>query len=137
MAEMISDSNVLVHTGSLWVWKDDPRTIDTTAKSGVKAFAPTWDMVRDYKEGRLSEERYVAKYLALMRQSFRESRAVWNEILDRDEVILACYCPPGAEFCHRYILAEIFEMLGAGVGMELLGGKQQLTKPIPKLAWPE
>lgn len=132
---MFRETDLLVNTGSLWVWKDDPRTVDTTVKSGIRAFAPTWDMVRGYKDGSLTEERYVAKYFALMRKSVKENRSAWDDILARDEVILACYCPPGAEFCHRYVLAEIFEMMGARMGVELLGGKKQLTKPIPRLAW--
>jgi len=79
--------------------------LDTTVKSGVSAFAPTWDIVLGIKNGTLSEEAYRESYLALLRQSWVDQRGEWEKLLEMDEVALACYCPAG-KFCHRHILKE-------------------------------
>lgn len=123
--------SLLVNTGSLYVWKNDRRTLDTTIKSGDKAFSPTWDMVIKYKGKKMSEEEYIKQYISLMKTSFINHGERWGELLLQDEVILACYCPPGTDFCHRYLLAQILCYLGARRGYELLGGKAALTMEIP------
>jgi hypothetical protein len=90
----------------------DPRYLDTTVKSGDKAFAPTWKMVMGVKEGRISEEEYTREYLDRMRESYRNNRQRWDEVLGMDEVLLACYCPAGS-FCHRYLLRDMLVKCGA------------------------
>ncbi len=87
---------------------------DITIKSGLLIFAPTWDMVLGSK-GRngakpLTKEQYTSLYLSLMRKSFTEHKEEWIEFLSQEEVAIACYCKAG-EFCHRYILAEVFKRL--------------------------
>lgn len=86
--------------------------LDITVKSGDKVFAPTWDMVMDYKEGRISEALYTELYRQLMRKSFRTNRARWESVLAMSEVTLSCYCQPGV-FCHRRLLAAFLAKLGA------------------------
>ena len=86
--------------------------LDITVKSGNKAFAPTWDMVMGHKRGTVSDAEYVERYYALMRRSYREHRAAWDELLSQDEATLLCYCAKG-KFCHRTLLAEILVKLGA------------------------
>lgn len=85
--------------------KDIP-LLDTTVKSGVSAFAPSWSMVLGVKGQTLSEEAYRAEYIALMRQSWVEQRAEWEKLLSMESVALACFCKPGI-FCHRHLLKEI------------------------------
>jgi len=92
--------------------------LDITVKLGEKAFAPTWDMVMGYKKGELSEVQYKELYLERMRRSYVANRAIWNEILKRDRVVFVCFCRKG-EFCHRVLLAKIFEKLGAEYGGEI------------------
>jgi uncharacterized protein YeaO (DUF488 family) len=90
----------------------DPRYLDTTVKSGDKVFAPTWEMVMGVKQGRMSEEDYTRQYYTMMRESYRQSRQRWDEVLDMEEVILACYCRPDT-FCHRYLLKDMLVKCGA------------------------
>lgn len=83
--------------------------LDITVRSASgdgRAFTPTWDMVLSYKNGTLSEDGYKKAYDALMRESYRNSQAVWNRLLARDKVVLMCYCKPGA-FCHRLLLTDM------------------------------
>jgi len=77
---------------------------DITRKTGMLAFAPTWDMVMGVKDGTLSEEGYTEQYRALLDRSRRTHRAEWKALLGAGQVTLVCFCPPGA-FCHRRLLA--------------------------------
>lgn len=90
----------------------DPDRLDVTIKSGDKAFSPTWDMVTRHKNGTLTDEHYIAMYRLLMLISWKKNRWRWDELLQQDRVVLVCYCPAGA-FCHRVLLAEMLEKLGA------------------------
>lgn len=85
---------------------------DVSRKSGDPEFAPTWYMVKSYKDGSLSEEEYRLAYKKLMWESFTRDRSKWKAILSLDKVALGCYCPPG-EFCHRIQLAEYLTSVGA------------------------
>lgn len=89
-----------------------PNRHNITIKSGDKTFAPTWDMVQKMRSGQMKQEEFKSKYYSLMRQSYRKNRKNWQSLLEKEEVVLVCYCPIGT-FCHRYILVEILEKLGA------------------------
>jgi len=90
----------------------DSRYLDITVKSGDKAFAPTWKMVMGSKQDRITDEEYASQYTELMRQSYKTNTQRWNEVLNLDEVILACYCKADS-FCHRYLLKDILVKCGA------------------------
>ena len=90
----------------------DSRYLDITVKSGDKAFAPTWKMVMGSKQDRITDEEYTRQYTELMRQSYKTNRECWNEVLNLDEVILACYCKADS-FCHRYLLKDMLVKCGA------------------------
>jgi uncharacterized protein YeaO (DUF488 family) len=91
--------------------KDNSKLLDITVK-GKSIFAPTWEIVMAIKEGRINEKEYTDRYFELMRQSYRENKQEWLDILKLDEIILGCYCPKG-KYCHRYITAWILKKLGA------------------------
>lgn len=85
--------------------------VDTTVKSGIKIFAPTWDMVLGHKNGTVSDEEYTREYRRMMIESWKAHRPEWEAFLRRDGVqAIACYCKPGL-FCHRLLLKDIFEEL--------------------------
>lgn len=92
--------------------------LDITVKLGEKAFAPSWDMVLEYKKGALSEAQYEELYLERMRRSYVANRAAWDNVLKMERVVLVCFCRAG-DFCHRVLLAKIFEKLGAKYGGEI------------------
>ena len=88
--------------------------LDITVKSGDKVFAPSWDIVMGYKNGKISADQYIEAYLSIMHKSYVDNRKRWDEVLAMDEVVFCCYCKSG-DFCHRLILSQIFEKLGAKV----------------------
>jgi len=108
---------VKLFTGKLEVYTaqyrySGPNRLDITVKTGNPVFAPTWDMVKAFKAGALSEEKYTGQYIQLMRDSYRENKKEWLDLLDRERVVLVCFCKSG-EFCHRILLANILTKLGA------------------------
>lgn len=91
---------------------DDRLDITVKGKDPIgKIFAPTWKMVMGSKEGQISWGQYKDMYRQLMRESYRQHQDIWNEVLNRDEVTLVCFCGPGTD-CHRYLLAEYMVKLG-------------------------
>lgn len=89
--------------------------IDITVKSAVypwNVFAPTWEMVREYKRSG-NEEVYIGQYKAIIDKAFELHTQQLSTLLNSDRTItLVCFCPLG-NFCHRVLLAKHFESLGA------------------------
>lgn len=105
---------MIVNTIQLSQWRKikdtDIELIDTTVKSGIEAFAPTWDMVQSVKDGSLSEEEYSSLYKQKMIRSYMTNQLVWNSLINKDKVAIACYCKPG-DFCHRHLLVKYLKKL--------------------------
>lgn len=81
---------------------------DVTVKSGDKLFAPSWGLLRAYKDKAVTEEEYTIRFLDEMRVSYKNNKQHWVDFLSQDSVAIACFCGKGG-FCHRYILVDIFE----------------------------
>ena len=88
-----------------------PHKLDISIKSGEKAFAPTWDMVRRYKNGDLCRAEYTEMYEAMLKQSMTDNLITWHDLLQRKIVVLCCYCKAGG-FCHRNILSRVLGNIG-------------------------
>jgi uncharacterized protein YeaO (DUF488 family) len=87
--------------------------------SGDKVFAPSWFIVMGHKNGDISDEQYTDEYLSMMRRSYRDDRARWQEVVESGSVTLACYCKAGA-FCHRIILVDLLRAVGESIGIEVV-----------------
>jgi len=125
-----------IYTISLSLSRGVQGVIDTTVKSGDPRLAPNWRIVMGHKRGTVSDEEYIREYLMMMRMSYLENRDFWDGLLKRDRLIFACYCKKQARFCHRYILAEIFERLGGEIVGEIVDVGKGTVVPIPRLARP-
>ncbi len=100
---------------------DDRLDITVKGKDPIgRIFAPSWKMVMGSKEGKISWDEYQKMYQELMQNSYRQHRDTWDNILNRDEVTLVCFCKSDSS-CHRYLLADYFSNLGA----EYLGERRQ------------
>ena len=86
-------------------------TIKNKDKFG-KIFAPTWKMVMDYKKGAITDEEYTSQYHTMMLTSYEIHRDLWEELLNKDEIVLMCFCRAG-QFCHRHLLTNYLVTLGA------------------------
>jgi uncharacterized protein YeaO (DUF488 family) len=100
-----------------------PGRLDITIKTGSRIFAPTWEMVLKLKSLEMSQEEYTEKYGKMMESSYAKYTHAWEELLDREAVVLVCYCRPG-NFCHRILLANKLAALG-GVYKGEIGRKER------------
>lgn len=106
----------MLHTVQISKIKSLPagtQVIDITIKSSEppwNIFAPTWEIVNEYKAGKISENAYNMQYMELMRSRYPQNKKVFQQLIQKalqESVALACYCEPG-EFCHRHLLKNIF-----------------------------
>ena len=72
----------------------------------ISSLAPTWDIIRAYKSGKITEEQYSKWYIDLILERHQNAQAVYNSI--PHGTIMLCYEKPG-EFCHRRVLAKWIE----------------------------
>lgn len=107
------------------ITSSDPDALNITRKSATTGLflAPSWLILRvglaEMKRSKYPGEReaafarYQVRYLDEMRDSYRDNRPAWDELLRRPRVVLVCYCTD-AQHCHRWILRElILPKLGA------------------------
>lgn len=89
--------------------------VDITVKNAAapwSCFAPTWDMVMEYKKTG-NKETYIAQYNAIIQKVMVNRYKAIQVLLNQDRTItLVCFCRAG-EFCHRVLLAKHLESLGA------------------------
>lgn len=84
--------------------------LDITTRSKDTKFSPTWDIVDNIKKKKITEKEYIKQYLKILEASAKYRN--WNELTEKQELCLVCFCKQ-EDFCHRFILATIFEGLGA------------------------
>jgi uncharacterized protein YeaO (DUF488 family) len=70
-------------------------------------------------------EAYRRRYLAQLRGSYKRDRKPWDRLLARRRVVFTCFCT-NHERCHRTILAECFQLLGAENRGEIHTNQQEL-----------
>lgn len=99
-----------LYTGNIHKLRGYEEYKDITIKSGDSRLAPTWNMVRGIKGGTLSKPEYVIQYKELMERSIENNQKFWLELIEKEELTLACYCKEYT-FCHRYLLVGIIEDL--------------------------
>jgi len=92
--------------------------LDTTIKSATDyAFlAPTWEMVTQYKAGRLSEQEYKTLYYEVIHSRWVENPEPFLALLRLPTAAIACYCAAG-HFCHRLLLVAILTKIAAKFGI--------------------
>ena len=107
----------------------DTDAIDTTIKSADtpegKAFAPRWDMVMESKRGELADGEYDTRYYKLLGERYKQDPTPFLKVLARPRVVLKCYCAH-AEGCHRGLLVDILQKIGAVRGVDVVYGGEIL-----------
>ena len=98
--------------------------LDITVKSGRgigRELAPTWELVRGFKSGKLSWEEYERGYLEMLRKVWVSKRGVFRQLFRMGRVTLVCYCKSD-EQCHRRLLREVVVTIGKRYGLEVVDG---------------
>ena len=80
--------------------------LDITVKSGLQAFAPTWENLRLYKSGLMSQQEYTRRYYDKVLAPCSQMSEDWRVLCENKEFALACYCRAG-EYCHRHLFAVL------------------------------
>jgi uncharacterized protein YeaO (DUF488 family) len=108
---------------------DGPDRLDITRGSKHadpkirEAFAPSWRLL-NWGKAQLANAKtdaardwawmsYEARYTEAMRLSYKKHRTTWDGVLSRDRVVLVCFCAKNPHQCHRRVLADILQKLGA------------------------
>ena len=118
---MTQELYTVQHNNKRLAHMEDITVYDVTVMSGDPIFAPTWDMVRMYKSGKLSEEAYEKEYREMMFNNMRRFPKRWDRLMEYDRLALACYCKSG-HFCHRHILKQLLLERAWGDGDEIVDG---------------
>lgn len=117
------EKQIQVWTTQIAKWRvakaNDIFFLDTTAKSGVLAFAPDFGDVMRYKRGEMSEEEYTRIYLERMEKSKERFPVKWQCLVKRPRIAFACYCPKG-KFCHRHLFLDVVEKHFTPLGYEII-----------------
>jgi len=105
-------------------YKGDDR-VDITVKGNPEhVLAPTWKLVKNLQDGKITQWEYSLGYFSLIvlracntdpfhRDSLTSMR--WDEDANlRKSITLVCFCPPDT-FCHRILAARLLENMGLGV----------------------
>ena len=95
--------------------------MDITVKSATppgSVLAPTWDIVKAYKAGKLTQWQYAGKYYATIMNRLMQIGDEWRLALDTigqdyKQITLVCFCPAG-QFCHRILAARLLEDMSYG-----------------------
>lgn len=108
-------------------------TLDITAKSGIKAFAPTMQNVMLYKDGKMSEAQYTDAYNRKMRDSLSEHPGEWEILMKYNRVAVMCYCRAG-HYCHRHLFIPHMKNYLEHQGYEVvLHGELGFKEPPPAI----
>ena len=68
--------------------------------------APTWDLILNVRNCKITHEQYTKGYLALLKQRNLNPQQIAN--MFEQGTIFLCYEAPD-DFCHRHIFAEWME----------------------------
>ena len=76
---------------------------------GYPDLAPTWELVEQYKSGKINEEEYAKLYYSLLKERQLTPAKIAEEL--PDGAILLCYEVSG-KFCHRHLVADWLSAAG-------------------------
>lgn len=86
--------------------KSKPPWLDGIRIDGIPVLYPHWDLINDWKSGRITWEDYKERYLYQL--SFISKEDVIKQLYDLSQgknIIIFCY-ESNDKPCHRHILAE-------------------------------
>lgn len=81
-----------------WFWKPGKQP-----NTHFPDLAPTWNIVEDYKNGKIDERGYTKRFFDLL---WNKRKLKAEDVIERlpDNVVLLCYEKP-EDFCHRHLVA--------------------------------
>src|SRR5574338_1226918 len=76
----------------------------------LRELAPTKELLKDYKEGKISKTQFKTRFLEQMNSDdiSKQTIQTLTKLAKKSNVTLLCYEPDG-EFCHRHLLQDMIE----------------------------
>ena len=107
----------MIHTSSFFKYDNHKGTLFLVANSmpkkmpyeciKLKSFVPSWDLVKSFKDNKISWEEYTTHYLAYLNGLPDDSEDI-QMLKNTEECTLLCW-EPDSNNCHRSILANWLE----------------------------
>ena len=95
----------------------DIELVNITLASGWAVFAPTPELLGNYKRGRVNDEGYRLEFRRLCWVRMHHNSTAWDDLVAMDKIALACYCPADT-FCHRLEILAPLEYYCKNKGIE-------------------
>src|SRR5574338_497392 len=76
----------------------------------LRELAPTKELLKDYKEGKVSQTQFKTRFLKQMNSDDASMQTIQtlSKLAKKSSVTLLCY-EPDEEFCHRHLLADMIK----------------------------
>jgi hypothetical protein len=102
--------------------------VDVSFNGGNAVFTPPRALMLEYRLGRVSSEQFHAAYCTFLAESLVQHLFNWNKLFESGSIVLVCSCNGGADICHRFVLIEFLEKLGAVYCGDVSSRKKKLGK---------
>ncbi len=90
----------------------DDDCIDVSFHGGHYAFTPPKHLLFDYRLGRINAQQLEDACFEFLEGSFVQYQYIWDEILDRDRLVLTCSCNADDDSCHRHVIIRFLKKFG-------------------------
>jgi hypothetical protein len=102
--------------------------VDVSFNGGNTVFTPPRTLLLEYRLGRVSPEQFRTGYCTFLEQSLVQHVFNWNKLFESGSIVLVCACNGGADACHRFVLIDFLQKLGAVYGGDISSKKKQPKK---------
>ena len=106
---------------------------DVSFQGGHFMFAPSKKMLVDFRLGRIKAQEFKELYFDQLEASFIQHQYTWDEMLDRERIVLVCSCNADGKSCHRHILVDFLKQFGAKYSGKVKGCSRKPARPGRKI----
>ena len=87
--------------------------VDVSIQGGHFIMTPPKHLLIEYKLGKIDEARFQEAFFDYLEKSFVQHQHTWDNILDKNKIVLICSCNSDDKSCHRYFIIKFLKMFGA------------------------
>lgn len=85
---------------------------DVSFQGGHFMLTPSKKMLLDFRLGRINALEFNEQYFNQLEASFIQHQYTWDEMLNRERIVLVCSCNADDGSCHRHALIEFLKQFG-------------------------
>lgn len=94
---------------------------DVSFQGGHFMFTPSKKLLLDFRLNRISIQDFKEQYFDHLEGSFIQHQYTWDEMLERERIVLVCSCNADGDSCHRHFLIQFLKQFGAKFAGKLKG----------------